>query len=155
MDIHQTPTIAKVIAFNSFVYIPFTPFLTWLKLPHEALFILGILLALDYVTGILKVFVLKGTLRSYRAIAGLVAKASILFLIFALAFMAKALHLNFEMYLSFFISALIISETYSIFGNGYSIHTREEIAEFDAVAMVLKKVRGAIERVLVINRDVL
>lgn len=142
-----TPTLAN------FFYIPCTPVLVYLNLPVEPVVILAILLLIDYFTGVLKVFILKGSLRSYRAIAGMLTKGSILLLVFALAFMAKGINLDFKLYLEIFVSVLIISETYSIFGNVYSCIAKEEIEEFDAVAMAIKKVRMVIEKLLLVNRD--
>lgn len=142
-----TPTLAN------FFYFPCTPVLVYLNLPIEPVAILAILLLIDYFTGVLKVFILKGSLRSYRAIAGMLTKGSILLLVFALAFMAKGINLDFKLYLQIFVSVLIISETYSIFGNVYSCIAKEEIEEFDAVAMVIKKVRQGIEKMLLVNRD--
>ena len=146
-----TPTV-KATALN-FLYIPCVPLLTYLSVPAEPIFILAVLLGIDYFTGILKVFILKGCLKSYRAVAGLLTKASIVLLVLAIAFMAKGLCLDFKLYLSLLISALIISETYSIIGNTYSVVSKEEIEEFDAVAMVIKKLRFAIEKMLIVNRD--
>ena len=148
----KTTVITNISVLNLF-YLPCVPFLAYLSVPVEPIFILAILLGMDYFTGILKVFVLKGHLRSYRAVAGMLTKASIVLLVLALAFMAKGLGLDFKLYLSLLISALIISETYSIIGNVYSIVSREEIEEFDAVAMVIKRLRFFIEKMLVVNRD--
>ena len=149
MPLKTTATISV----SNMYYLPFIPMLIYLDLPLEPLGILAILLLLDYVTGVLKVFILKGSLRSYRAIAGLLTKGSILLLVFALAFMAKGINIDFNLYLKVFISVLILSETYSIFGNVYSCITKEEIEEFDAVAMVIKKVRKGIEKMLLVNRN--
>lgn len=149
----NSPAIDSKVFFLNLLYIPCIPILSWLDVPKEPMAVLAILLMIDYVTGVLKVFILKGSIKSYRAVAGLMTKASILLLVFALALMAKGLDLDFKLYLSLFVSALIISETYSIFGNVYSCITREEIEEFDAVAMVIKKVRVAIERVLILKRE--
>lgn len=146
-------TTAVTHTFANVFYIPCVPILIYLDLPIEPLAILALLLLIDYVTGVLKVFILKGYLRSYRAVAGLLTKGSILLLVFALAFMAKGINIDFKLYLQIFISVLIISETYSIFGNVYSCISKEEVEEFDAVALTIKKVRKAIEKVLLVNRD--
>jgi len=139
--------------FANLFYIPCVPVLLYLNLPIEPVAILAVLLLIDYITGVLKVFILKGSLRSYRAIAGLLTKGSILLLVFSLAFMAKGINLDFQLYLQIFVSVLIISETYSIFGNVYSCIAKVEIEEFDAVALVIKKVRFFIEKLLLLNRD--
>jgi len=146
-------TVVTTHSFANLFYIPCVPILLYLNLPIEPMVVLAVLLLIDYTTGVLKVFILKGSLRSYRAIAGLLTKGSILLLVLALAFMAKGINLDFQLYLKIFISVLIISETYSIFGNVYSCLTKEEIEEFDAVAIVIKKVRKGIEKMLLINRN--
>jgi len=148
-----TSAPAEKLMFLNALYIPMAPVLSWLNVPSEQVLILAALLIIDFNTGIIKVFVLKGHIRSYRAAAGLMAKISILLLILALALMGKGVGLDFRIYLSLFISALIISETYSIFGNVYSAISREEVAEFDAVAMVVKRMRLAFERALIQNRE--
>lgn len=140
------------IMFNS-LYIVLLPLLNYLNLDIETVAILGVLLIIDFLTGTIKALVIKGDLRSYRAIAGILTKGSILFLVFTLALMAKALDLNFIAYLNLFVSALIISETYSIFGNAYSAITKQEVEEIDAVAIVIKKVRAAIIGFLFPNRE--
>lgn len=146
-------TVIATHSFANLFYIPCVPMLLWLNLPIDPVAILTILLLIDYITGVLKVFVLKGHIRSYRAIAGMLTKGSILLLVFALAFMAKGINLDFKLYLEIFVSVLIISETYSIFGNVYSCIAKEEIEEFDAVALAIQKVRKVIEKILLINRE--
>ena len=141
------------ISFINLAYIPCVPLMTWLGLPIEPIIILAILLLIDYMTGVLKVFILKGHLRSYRAIAGILTKGSVLFLVLALAFMAKGIGLDFELYLTLFVSVLIISETYSIFGNVYSILSKEDVEENDAIALAIQKVRKTIEKLLLTSRD--
>lgn len=146
-------TVVEHHTFLNFIYIPCVPLMVYLGLPVDSVVILAILLLIDYFTGVLKVFILKGHLRSYRAVAGILTKGSILFLVFTLALMAKGIGLDFELYLKIFVSVLIISEAYSIFGNVYSCITKEQIEEFDAVAMAIKKVRKAIEKLLLTQRD--
>jgi phage-related holin len=127
--------------------------MVYLGLPLEPMLILALLLVFDYFTGILKVFILKGNLRSYRAVAGMLTKGTILLLVFTLAFMAKGIGLDFKLYLEVFISVLIISEAYSIFGNVYCCITKTEVEELDAVALAIGKVRKVIEKILLVNRD--
>ncbi len=141
------------VFFLNFLYLPIVAFLLWLDISSEQFLILALLLVIDFMTGIKKVYELKGDLKSCRAVAGFMTKGLILLLVLSLAFMAKGLHLNFELYLSFFISALIVSETYSIFGNVYSSITKEAVTEFDAVAFVILRVRRRIEIMVKAGRD--
>lgn len=148
-------SLKAYIAFNS-IYLfcmPLVTFVEWLKIPKESFSILAILLLFDYLTGILKVVRLGETLKSYRAISGVLTKGLILVLVFALALMGKGLCLDFELYLSSFLSVLIISETYSIFGNAYSAINKENIAEYDAVSMIIKRMRNTLERILINKRN--
>ena len=150
--VHDESLMIKAVVLNM-LYIPFVTVMTYLKLPTESMMILALLLALDFFTGVFKVWVLKGSLRSCRAITGALTKGSILVLVMTLSLMAKGLDLDFEFYLSAFVSILIISETYSIFGNVYVIKTGDEVEEFDAVAISIKRVRSTIERLFNATRD--
>lgn len=145
-------TTAKISLLN-LIYIPCVPLLTYLSLPPEQIAILAILLVIDYLTGITKVIIIKGGLKSYRSITGAVTKAFILLLVLTLAFMAKGINLDIEVYLGSFISILIISETYSIFGNVYACIKKEDIEEVDAVATVIGKVREYIGKLIVASRS--
>ena len=153
MTAAQSTLTLKAVVLN-ILYLPIVSLMVWLELPVEQVLILTVLLGIDYVTVILKVYAIKGCIKSYRMIAGILTKSMILLLIFTLAFMAKGIALDFAVYLSTLISLLIISETYSIVGNIYSIKTGEDTKEFDAVAMIIKRVRKFIEKMLLANRNI-
>lgn len=151
---NETVTLStKTVFVLNGLYLPLVPLMAWLSMPVESILCLTVLSGIDFTTGVIKVYRINGTLKSYRAISGFLAKGAILLLIFALAFMAKGLNLDFSSYLSMFISALIIAETYSIFGNVYASSKRVEIEEFDAVSAVVKSMRKIIEKMLIINRE--
>ncbi|MCK5111064.1 MAG: phage holin family protein [Arcobacteraceae bacterium] len=149
----ESTAIAKSSMLN-FLYIPCIPLLTYLSVPAESFVILGILLGIDYFTGVLKAIIVnKVTLKSLRAVSGLFKKALVVLLVLTIALMAKGLSLNFELYLTVLVSALIISEAYSIIGNIYSIVSGKEIEEFDALSMIIKRVLFFVEKMFVFNRD--
>lgn len=129
------------------MYVPLVSLFVYLGISLEQVGILAALLAIDYLTGILKAFRIDDGLKSYKALSGLFTKGSILFLVMSLALMGKGLQIDMANYLSIFISALIISETYSIFGNIGSAVSGKAMAEFDAVSMIIAKVRKMIERI--------
>jgi len=151
---YSEPALNFKIFLVSFLYLPLISLLTWLDLNLVSMSSLAVLLGIDYITGIFKVHRLKGSIKSYRALSGLLTKGTILLLVFSLAFMAKGIKIDFKSYLDSFIALLLISETYSIFGNAYSIKTAQETEEFDAVAAVIKKMRRFIENIIRANRDI-
>ncbi len=131
------------------MYLPLVPLLSYLNIPFESLAILGVLLGIDYATGIMKSIATKEELTSCRAISGIMAKGSLLLLVLSVALMAKGIGVDYSNYMKLMLSALIIAETYSISGNVYSIITREPIKETDAISTVLRRIRGTIEALLI------
>lgn len=138
-------TIYKKLFLNS-LYLPFVSLLVYLDISTEQFAILATLLGIDYITGIVKTCRIDNGLKSHRAISGLFTKGSILFLVLALALMGKGLGIDISSYLNIFVGALIISETYSIFGNVNSAISGKHVEEFDAVSAVISKVREGIEK---------
>ena len=76
--------------FMNFLYIPVIAMCAYLNLSWESLTLLAILLIIDFITGISKVYVInRKHLKSYRAIAGIIAKVSVLLIPIVLAIVAK------------------------------------------------------------------
>lgn len=57
----------------------------------------------------------------------------------------RGLGVDFEWLVGWSISLFILSETYSIIANVYTFRTGQEIAEFDAVSMILRRIRAILE----------
>ena len=77
---------------------------------------------------------------------GIISKFSLLLIPLVLAIAAKAVSADFSYVLIVGINILVLSEVYSIVGNIYSVRTKEELPEYDAVAMIGKKIRAMLIR---------
>lgn len=132
-------TTAKVV-FNFFT-ICLGSVMSYLGINGEAFFLFSVLLLFDYMTGVLKAKVMGHAITSNRMKYGIISKMSLLFIPLILAIGAKALEADFRFVLMVGINILVLSEVYSIIGNIYSIRTKEELPEYDAVAMLGKRIR--------------
>ena len=136
----ETTTTIKVI-WNAFVLI-FSTMLAYLEISQEPFALFAILLMIDYVTGLVKAQALNISITSNKMKYGIISKLSLLFIPIVLAIAAKAVGVDSHYILMSGINILIISEVYSIIGNIYSTRTKEELPEYDAVAMIGKKIRN-------------
>lgn len=133
----------------SLMYIPFVTACNYFNISSESLGILAILLVIDYMTGIAKTYVInKEDIRSYRAIAGIIAKVSVLLVPITLAVAAKQINYDLSAFVDTVISMLVLAEVYSIIGNIRSIQSGKPVYEIDAVSFVLGKVSNMIEELL-------
>jgi phage-related holin len=135
--------------FMSILYIPVMAFFAYFDMSWESLSILALLLTIDYFTGIAKVYMIdKSEIKSYKAIAGIISKVTVLIIPIALYIAAKKIDFDLHSYVDAIITMLVLAETYSIIGNVRSIQLRENIQEIDAVSFVLKKLTHVIENLL-------
>ena len=116
--------------------------LAYLEISQEPFALFAILLMIDYVTGLVKAQALNISITSNKMKYGIISKLSLLFIPIVLAIAAKAVGVDSHYILMSGINILIISEVYSIIGNIYSTRTKEELPEYDAVAMIGKKIRN-------------
>lgn len=112
----------------------------------ETMFILAVLLAIDWFVGISKAYVVKEQVTSKRSINGILSKASLLIIPIAVGLGAKAIHMDAEILLNTCINLLILSEVYSIIGNVYAMKTGENLPEMDAVSMIGERIRKTMEK---------
>lgn len=133
----------------SLAYIPFISLCNYFSISAESLLILALLLGIDYITGISKTYVInKDDIRSYRAVSGIIAKASVLLVPITLAVAAKQVNYDLTYFIDTIISMLVLAEVYSIIGNIRSIQTGKTVHEIDAVSFVLNKISNLIEELL-------
>jgi len=135
----QSAITVKVVFFTVASYISW--FLTYIGLDHEAIAIFTTLIVIDYVTGIWKAKTLKESITSHKMKYGIVSKLSLIILPITLALAAKISNENTTVFFNWGINLLIVSETYSIIGNIYSIRTGKELPEWDVIALLGKKIR--------------
>lgn len=119
---------------------------TYLNLNIETMFLYSILLGLDYITGLAKSTTLKIPITYHRMRNGIVSKFCLLSVPIVLAILAKIVGTNYEFILSWGITILALSEGYSIISNIYTVKTKETLPEYEAIAIIGKKIRRIIER---------
>jgi len=131
------------------LYVPLIVCCAYLNLSWESLTLLALLLTIDLVTGIAKVYVIDRTeLKSYRAIAGVIAKVSILLIPIVLSIVAKQANYDMKFFTDTIITMLMLAETFSIIGNIRSIHQRKRVEEIDAISFVLNRISDIIVQLL-------
>lgn len=115
--------------------------LTYLGLNKEAFTLFAALLLIDYVTGVGKAWIIGQSITSNKMKYGIASKMVLLFIPIVLAIGAKIIKQDAEDILFVGINILVLSEVYSIIGNIYSMRTKEELPEIDAVAAIGKFIR--------------
>lgn len=116
--------------------------MSYTGLPVEPAAILAVLMCIDFFVGIGKSHAIGVPVTSRRMKVGAVTKCSILIIPLVLALTAKALGAEFQWLIGWAVSVFVLSETYSIVANIYTMRTGEEAPEWDVVALVMKKIRS-------------
>ena len=135
----ETTALIKIL-YNSIVIL-ISSILAYLNIEKEPMMLLSILLVIDYFTGLHKAKTLGYSITSNKMKYGCISKMLLLLIPIVIAIGAKSVGTGFEYALLVGINILIISEIYSIIGNIYSSRTKEELPEWDAVAIIGKKIR--------------
>lgn len=115
--------------------------LTALGVDTEVFAALGWLLFFDYVTGVYKAKTLGHCISSNKMKYGMVSKFSLMLIPIVLGIAAQGVDADLKGVLYVGMNILILSELYSIIGNIYSIRTKQELPEWDAVSAIGHKIR--------------
>ena len=83
--------------------------------------------------------------RSNAMANGVIAKLVLILVPVALAFLAQGVDLNISPIVKSALTVIMLSETYSIMGNIYSIKTKEDVPEFDAINVILRKIKQLLD----------
>jgi len=130
-----------IVFWYSFEYLGFHP---------ETMTILGILMILDVLTGITRVWLNEGGRQIKSAVLkrGVTAKILLLAGLLATALSSRAMGLEFQNFAQAALTVIILGELYSILGNVHSARTGTPKVEFDAVAWMLARVRDLITAIV-------
>lgn len=140
-------TTTTKIFWNTFVIL-FSGLLAYLNIAEEPFLIFGVLLVIDYLTGIAKARALGQSITSNKMKYGFASKGSLLLLPIVIALGIKAVGGDSHYVLLAGMNILIISEVYSIIGNIYSLGKKEEFPEYDALAMIGKIIRNFLLKIV-------
>ena len=135
----ETTATIKII-YNFFVFI-ISGLLAYLNMDKEVIALFSVLLVIDYLTGLHKARILNHSITSNKMKYGLISKLLLLLIPIVLAIGGKAVGADFHYVVLASMNILIISEVYSIIGNIYASSTKQEFPEWDAVAMIGKRIR--------------
>ena len=139
-------TISKI--WINLVYIPFVWAMQYLDMDGEVLGILAILLVIDLITGWSKTVSLGEKPKSRRLAKGIIAKSVLILIPLVMALGFKGLHIDTTAVFYVVIDALILSETYSIVANIYTIRTGKFAEEYEVISKILKLIRTMLDKLL-------
>lgn len=120
--------------------------LAYTGIPGEPLGVLVALMTLDFFAGVVAARTVLEPVTSYRMRRGAASKVGLLSIPLVLALAAKGLGADFTWLVGWVVSIFILSEAYSIVGHVYTIRTGESVPEWDAVAIVLRKMRELMDQ---------
>jgi len=115
--------------------------LTYLGVPIEPFSLLAFLIMIDFITGVWKAHSLGVEVTSNKAKYGVLSKFSLLIIPIVMGAGARALGQNSTEFFVYGLNLLIVSEVYSTIGNIYSLRTKQELPEWDAISLIGKKMR--------------
>lgn len=118
--------------------------LAYTGLPAEPAIILTVIMMLDFASGVARAYIVDGQVSSKVMKAGVIGKLLVLLIPLIIALAAKGLSLDWHWLAGWCITVLILSETYSFIANLYNIKTRQNLPEWDAVAMIGNRLRAII-----------
>jgi phage-related holin len=146
------PSIATttVVAKNGSYVFTFWLSFEYLGFDPETLTILALLMIIDIMTAITRVWLNEGGQQIKSAVLkkGIAAKLLLLTGLMAVALSSKSLGFDMQNFAQAVVSIIILGELYSILGNIHSARTGEKKVEFDAVAWMLSKVRLIIDKLI-------
>lgn len=132
--------------------VPMATFIAWLGLDGEKIAILAALMAIDLLAGMAKAVKMGDDVTSRRLTAGVLAKVVVLTVPFVIALAARGVELDIHWLVAWALSALIVSEAYSIVGNIHTIKTGVQVREIDALSHIVKTVRRILENLLRVEK---
>ena len=119
--------------------------LVYTGVPAEPAAILTVLMCVDFVAGVSRARVMGEPITSHRMRVGAISKCGVLTVPLVMALTAKALGSDFQWLVQWTVSLFVLSEAYSIIANVYTARTGIAAPEWDAVSLVLKKVRNMVD----------
>ena len=119
--------------------------ITYTGTPVEPAIILAVLMTADCVAGVAKAHATGAKFESDKLKIGAFSKFLMLTIPLFTALAAKGLGVNWVWLVNWVVSVMILSELYSFIANVYAIRTRKDLPEWDAMAMIGKKIRSLLE----------
>lgn len=122
--------------------------MTYTGLPVEPAVILAVLMMLDFFSGIGRAYAIGEQITSRRMKAGAVGKMLMLLLPLATALAAKGMGADWKWLIEWVVNLMILAELYSFVANIYTMRTKNDLPEWDVVAIIGKKLSKLIEQMI-------
>jgi len=136
----ETTTTFKIIC--NFLVVLFSSLLAYLDLKSDSILCLTALLAIDYVTGVMKARRIGESVTSNKMKYGVASKLILLLIPITVAFGAKGVGIDLTNLVFVSIWLLIFSEMYSILGNIVCYTKGVYLPEIDAPSIIAKQIRN-------------
>lgn len=138
-EMHDDTATIKILL--NIIAVSVSYIFSYAGLASEQMIAFTVLIAIDYITGVIKAYHIGESITSNRMKYGAISKLSLWVIPIVLGIGSKATGLDFGMAIGMFINMLIISEVYSIISNVYAIRNGKELPEYDVLAIVARHVR--------------
>lgn len=114
-----------------------------LGIQYDAVVAFSLLMVFDVATGIFASASIDGwrSITSKKLAFGLLSKLLLLLVPLSIALAGTVIGENLSALVKSSIAILTLSEAYSIIGNVYAVKTGKRVPEFDAISVILKKIR--------------
>lgn len=119
--------------------------MSYTGLPVEPAAVLAVLMVVDFIAGISCAIALGKPITSHRMKVGLMSKCGVMTIPLVMALAAKGLGADFHWLINWSVSLFILSEAYSIVANIYTARTGNHVPEWDAVSMLMRRVKSILE----------
>jgi len=139
-NIHNDMTTFIKVCINIIIAIISYAF-AYAGLSAEQMAAFAVLIAIDYITGIIKAHYIGESITSNRMKYGAISKLSLLIVPIVLGIGSKSTGIDFGIAIGMFINILIVSEVYSSISNVYAITKGKELPEYDVLAIVARNLR--------------
>lgn len=118
----------------------------WLGIPEQQFAILGMLMAIDFATGVGKAWkTYPPSVTSFNMWMGAMKKAGTACFLLAFALVLKGINVPSQWYVETILSILIMAEGYSIMQNVYAVRTGVILPEFDVLSKLIKLIGAVIK----------
>lgn len=114
-----------------------------LGIKYDAVVAFSFLMVIDVITGVLASASIDGwrSITSKRLSFGVISKLLLLFIPVSIALAGKVVGEDFSVLVRSSVSILAVAESYSIIGSIYAVKHGQRVPEFDAISVILKKIR--------------
>lgn len=149
MSWHNEITATIIEWFKTFWYFVAVFTFDFLEIPETQLSILGILMSIDVLTGISKVYKINPKLITSHDLAmGVLKKFLTVIIVYVIALVAKGVWIPASHFMEWGLSLLIMAEWYSVIQNVYAFRTGKILPEYDVISIILKRLSLFIEEKL-------